>query len=133
MPCDSRQAEVSVRRTDVHVYWKDPHQPNGVIVTVEIEYHLVDKEAPGFRCVFHVEAESGETCDRIALNRGVSQSDIRKWNTDGRLRMGDAVCVNAVQTGATGSDASRRNSNQDSQRHRGRERSDSCQRQATSE
>ncbi|XP_055355643.1 insulin-like peptide receptor [Paramacrobiotus metropolitanus] len=35
--------EVAVAR-NVHVYWKDPHQPNGVIVTVEIEYHLVDKE-----------------------------------------------------------------------------------------
>lgn len=55
-------------------------------------------KSPGYQCSFHVEADTGESCERIALSRGISQADIEKWNTDcDQLRMGSQVCVSAVK------------------------------------
>ncbi|GAU91216.1 hypothetical protein RvY_03518 [Ramazzottius varieornatus] len=64
--------------------------------------------APGFRCQFHVEANTGETCERIATERGVSISEIKKWNTDcSSIRLGDPVCVLAVDMPTSGRESGR--------------------------
>ncbi|OQV20939.1 hypothetical protein BV898_05014 [Hypsibius exemplaris] len=65
--------------------------------------------APGFMCQFRVEAEMGESCERLASIHGVATSDILKWNTDCRfIRMGDPVCVLAVPVPREQVDNSRR-------------------------
>ena len=65
--------------------------------------------APGYRCQFQVEANTGETCERIATERGVSISEIKKWNLDcSSIRLGSPVCVMAVPMPTSGSETTGR-------------------------